>query len=69
MLINNSLIPLIKFSLSLYKKSSLGANPPEEEDSDWPKISTPALKINVDNKANFRYSERECFRLIDASIC
>ena len=37
--------------------------------SNWPKISTPKQKINVDNKANFRYPDDYSFRLMEASIC
>ena len=37
------------------KRSSLGQ--PGELCSNWPKISIPALIINVDNKANFRYPD------------
>jgi hypothetical protein len=34
-----------------------------------PKSSIPPQKINVDNKARFRYRDSYWFRLIDASIC
>ena len=34
-----------------------------------PKSSIPPQKINVDNKARFRYRDSCWFRLIDASIC
>jgi hypothetical protein len=37
-----------------YNKIQPQANPPEA-DSNWPKISIPPLKINIDSKANFRY--------------
>jgi len=34
-----------------------------------PKCSIARKKINVDNKARFRYLDSYWFRLIDASIC
>jgi hypothetical protein len=33
------------------------------------KCSIPRQKINVDNKANFRYPNDYSFRLMEASIC
>ena len=39
----------------VFKKSGSGQT--GELCSNWPKISTPALKIKVDNKANFRYPD------------
>jgi len=37
--------------------------------SNWPKISPPKQKINLDNKANFRYLDNYSFRLMEVSIC
>ncbi len=44
-------------------------NPTGELCSKWPEIATAAQKINVDNKANFRYPDDYSFRLMQASIC
>ncbi|MBT8365915.1 MAG: hypothetical protein KJP23_14560, partial [Deltaproteobacteria bacterium] len=41
---------------------------PPKTDSNRPKISIPALKINVDNKAYFRYPADYAFRLLEAPI-
>jgi hypothetical protein len=37
--------------------------------ANLPKCSIPRQKINVDNKARFRYLDSYWFRLIEASIC
>jgi hypothetical protein len=50
-----------------FKKSS--RRHPGELFSNWSEISIPAQKINIDNKARFRYLDGYWFRLIDASIC
>jgi hypothetical protein len=42
-------------------------NPPA--DSNWPKISTAAQKIYIDNKVRFGYLDYYCYRLIGGSIC
>ena len=53
-------------NLSL-KKSSLGQN--GELCPKLPKCSSPTPKIDIDNKARFRYLDSYWFRLFDASIC
>jgi hypothetical protein len=44
-------------------------NPTGELCSKWLEIATAAQKINVDNKANFRYPDDYSFCLMEASIC
>jgi len=55
------------FSSNLVKKSSLGQI--GKLCSNWPTISIPMQKINVDNKARVCYPDVYCFRLIDVSMC
>jgi len=50
-----------------FKNSSRGQS--GELCPNLPKCSIPRQKINVDNKARFRYRDSYWFRLIDASIC
>jgi hypothetical protein len=50
-----------------FKKSNPGQT--GELCPNLPKRSIPRQKINVDNKARFRYLDSYWFRLIDASIC
>jgi hypothetical protein len=49
------------------KKIQPQANPPEA-DPNLPKCSIPRQKMNVDNKAHFRYQVGYWFRLINGSI-
>jgi hypothetical protein len=49
-----------------FKKSSCGQS--DELCPNLPECSIPAQKIDIDNKARFRYQVGYWFRLIDASI-
>jgi hypothetical protein len=51
-----------------FKNIQPRANPPEA-DPNLPKCSIPRQKINVDNKAPYRYYDNYWFRLMEAAIC
>ena len=51
-----------------FKKSGQQAHPPET-DSNYPKSSTAAQKIFIDNKTCFDYLDDYCRRLTVVSIC